>query len=152
MIGYATKYFEGKIAFDVSKAELDFLRQPKTPNAIGLDARVNRYIDDKAANRWQDPRCIEDLDDMLKRPLRFYGGHCSLSMSDKIEISEDQISTYYKCLIKDLEESSEHTQSQVKFLIGENKSLRNEIVRLEAVEQTLLQEIADWGIKHTQVV
>ena len=148
VIGYATKYFEAKVAFDVSKAELDFLKRPKDPDVLGLDARVDRYLDEKAAGTWQDPRGIEDLDEALKRPLRFYGGHCALSMSERVEIAEDQVCCYYKCRIKDMTEAGDHTKSQMEFLLNENKSLRKEVLRLEAVEEYLRKKVAELEKEH----
>ena len=148
VIGYATKYFEAKVAFDVSKAELDFLKRPEDPSVLGLDARVDRYLDEKAAGTWQDPRGIEDLDEALKRPLRFYGGHCALSIGERVQIAEDQVCCYYKCRIKDMIEAADHAQSQIGFLLGENRSLRKEVLRLEAVEESLRKKVADLEQQH----
>ena len=123
---------------------MDFLNAPLDPETIGLSLRVDRYINARAAGHWQDPRDIVGMDVMLSKPLRFYSSYCSLSMSERAEIAEDQLVVYYKCVLKDQEDVVEHMKSQVGAMLQENRELEQEVGRLNGVESDLRYEITTY--------
>jgi len=123
---------------------MDFLNAPADPNTIGLSLKVDRYINARADGHWQDPRNILDMDEILSKPMRFYSSYCSLSLSSRTEIMEDQLVIYYKCVLKDQEEVVEHMKSQVAAMIHENKELEHEVGRLNDVETDLRKEISNY--------
>jgi hypothetical protein len=80
----------------------------------------------------------------LSKPMRFYSSYCSLSLSERTEIMEDQLVIYYKCVLKDQEDVVGHMKSQVAAMIHENDELEHEVGRLNDIETDLRKEISNY--------
>ena len=75
---YAVKYTSDKIKFDMTKAEIDYLRAPEQKGFVPLDTRLARYHNEVNDGQWADPLEIGDQPDFLMRPFYFYGGYVAL--------------------------------------------------------------------------
>ena len=75
---YAVKYCTDKIKFDMSKAEIDFLRAPEQKGYVPLDQRLERYQNEVNDGQWADPLELGGQPDFFKRPFYFYGGYIAL--------------------------------------------------------------------------
>ena len=111
---YAVKYASDKINFDMTKAEIDYLRAPEQKGFVPLDQRVGRYLNEVNDGQWADPLEIGDRPDFLMRPFYFYGGYTALNAQDCFEFRESEKILHYKRLILDLKDANEQLNNDLK--------------------------------------
>jgi len=97
----------------MKKSEIDYLKAPEKEGYIPLAQRLSRYLNEKVADSWSDPKEIEDEPKFMKKPFKFYGDYVSLSQTDKTDFAERELVNYYKCIIKDQSKAIEQLKEEI---------------------------------------
>lgn len=121
---YARHYNFKGLRMDLKQDELMDLSFNNHPDLLPLDDRlVKAHEELKLGLLKFDKNPLLNITPSLMKPLAFYNSYVTISALDREAIANDNVLSYYKCVIQDLSEENAHLKSQLKFMVEDETNV-----------------------------
>ena len=97
-----------------------------------LQARLDKLTTDIMQSNWKDPLELGPDPGLLSRPFYFYGSYVALTTDQIVQLKEQDLSRYYKCVVGDISVANEQLKGEIDFLKGLSIEYKDEKECLEA--------------------